>query len=64
MDAIYYRALARVLMEDAAKIDDPVIAARVRERAQEYLVLAQALDEKYPLPPPKQPQLKKNEDED
>jgi hypothetical protein len=31
-------------MEDAAKIDDPVIAARVSERADEYLLMAKALE--------------------
>jgi hypothetical protein len=41
----YYRRLARALMADAAAAEDPMIAARHRERAQEYLLLAEALED-------------------
>jgi len=43
MDSDYYRELARLLMTNAAKRDDP-IASRLRERAQEYIAIAGALD--------------------
>ncbi|HEX9278158.1 MAG TPA: hypothetical protein VGA51_17390 [Casimicrobiaceae bacterium] len=52
MNASYYRQLARDLMADAAVAEDPKIAARFRERAEEYLLLAEALDEPVPLPLP------------
>ncbi len=45
MDASYFRRLAREVMADAAAAENPKVAARLRERAEEYLLLAQALDE-------------------
>jgi hypothetical protein len=44
MNAEYYRSLARDLMADAAAAENPTIAARLRERAQEYLQLAEAVE--------------------
>jgi hypothetical protein len=56
MDASYYRQLARAMMAAAAKAEDPAIAARFRERAQEYLLMAKALEdaERPAAPDPKQ----------
>jgi hypothetical protein len=45
MDAEYYRRLARELMADAAAAEDHGIAARHRERAQEYLIIAKTLED-------------------
>jgi len=57
MDAIYYRRLAREIMAAAAATKNPAKAARLRVRAQEYLVLAEALDESAPpLAPASQPE--------
>jgi hypothetical protein len=43
------------MMADAAAAEDPAIAARHRERAQEYLLIAKALeDAERPPPEPKQ----------
>jgi len=54
MDASYYRRLAREMMAHAAAAEDLVIAARMRERADEYLLLAKAFDEA--VTPPAEPQ--------
>jgi hypothetical protein len=55
MDAAYYRGLACVALADAADAKDPAIAERCRERAQEYLLIAKALeDAERPAAGPKQ----------
>jgi len=53
MDAAYYRRLARELMTSAATADNPVVAARWRKRAHEYLLLADALEDSRPAQPPR-----------
>ena len=45
MDASYYRRLAHDLMAHAADTEDPKIAERLRERAREYLVIAEGLEQ-------------------
>ena len=57
MDAAYYRRLARDLMTNAATTDNPKIAERFRQRAREYSLIAEALDDtRPPLPPRQAPQ--------
>jgi hypothetical protein len=57
MDASYYPRLAREMVAHAATIEDPTIAKRLRERAEEYLILANALDDPAPpLAPGSEPQ--------
>jgi hypothetical protein len=56
MEASYYRMLARAMLADADMAEDPAIAARFRERAEEYLLLAQALEQAaQPETPPPAP---------
>ena len=45
MDAAYYRRLAQDLMSDAAAAQDKVLAARLRQQAQEYLILAETMED-------------------
>jgi hypothetical protein len=45
MDASYYRRLAHDLMAHAAGTEDPTIAERLRERAREYLMIAEGLEQ-------------------
>jgi hypothetical protein len=40
-----YRNLAHRLLQEAAQTDDPVRAERLKKRAQEYLLLADLLEE-------------------
>ena len=44
-----YRNLAHRLLQEAAQTEDPARAERLKKRAQEYLLLADLLDE--PGPP-------------
>jgi hypothetical protein len=54
MDASYYRRLARDIVAQAANVKDREIATRFRRRAEEYLILADALDAqaRAPIPTP------------
>jgi hypothetical protein len=47
----YYRDQARIFME-AAERSDAKTAAQLRKRAEEYLILAKALDAPETPPPP------------
>lgn len=44
-----YRDLAHRLLKEAARADEPVKAERLKKRAQEYVLLADLLEE--PEPP-------------
>jgi len=56
MNAAYYRQLARRLMANAAAATHPTIAARLKKWAQDYLLLAQAIDgTPHSSPPQQQP---------
>jgi hypothetical protein len=69
--ASYFRQQANLVMAEAAKAKDPVLAARLRERAQEYLLLAEAMESSSEPPSPEeqpqqrqQHQAKKDADEE
>jgi len=54
----YYRQLAQRLLESAAAADDPMIAERLRARAEEYRLLAETIEQDAmpsPLTPPLDP---------
>jgi hypothetical protein len=40
----HYRDLAHRLLLEAAKAEDPAVAERLKKRAQEYLLLADAIE--------------------
>ncbi len=49
--ASYYREQARILISRAASATDPAAAERLRQRAREYQMLAEDLEDPPPPPP-------------